>query len=393
MVGPDLFDVLLRIHGAEQLGRNYTFVRLARMQVAGHLDYSEVSRILETIRRKADWVPVWMTASDNHAELAAAAADRGATTSAGDGFLRASLCAHWASLYAIGKAKSASHKRSLELYALGAGWFEPPSERVEIPHDGDVLPGYLRVPAGAEHPKLVLMIGGADTNKEELHHWGTQFARRGLAVLPFDGPGQGELSSRYDRLVMRFDTFHESVSSVISWVQKEHPEIDSSQVGIFGNSLGGYLALDAGLRDERVGAVICNGGFFDARSLEEWPGGVVKAFSSCLGIASDDEVRSHVRNHMDLGSVQPTNDPNTLVVHGGREDLSEEDEARDAARAANGTLAVVADGWHTCTNRDHLMSPLFGDWMNSALDAELLPGFREVQITEERDYAAVFQTS
>lgn len=391
MAGPDLFDVLLRIHGAEELGRNYVFVRLARMEVAGHLDYSEITRILERIRRKAEWVPVWMAASDNHAEVALAAAGRGATVSAGDAFLRASLCAHWASLYAGGKAKSAAHKRSLELYAMGAQWFEPPSQRVEIPHDGDVLPGYLRMPTGIKHPKLVLMIGGADTNKEELHHWGTQFTRRGLAVLPFDGPGQGELSSRYNRLVMRFDTFHRAVASVVSWVQAEHPAIASDRIGIFGNSLGGYLALDAGVRDERVGAVICNGGFFDGRSLGEWPDGVVKAFSSCLGITSDDEVRSHVHEHMDLGSVKPENHPRTLVVHGGKEDLSEEEEARDAARAMDGTLAVVADGWHTCTNRDHLMSPLFGDWMNSALDGELRPGFREVHITEERHYAAVFQ--
>lgn len=393
MAGPDLFDVSLRIHGAEELGRNYIFVRLARMQVAGHLDYSETSRILERIRRKADWVPVWMDASDNHADLAEAAANHGADASAGDGFLRASLCAHWASLYATGTAKSDAHARSLELYSKGAGWFEPPVQRVEVPFSGDVLPGYLRVPRSVERPRLVLMIGGADTNKEELHHWGTQFTRRGFAVLPFDGPGQGELSARYDRLKMRFDTFHRAVEAVISWVQENHPEIDAGRVGVFGNSLGGYLALDAGIRDERVQAVICNGGFSDARSLDGWPDGVVKAFSSCLGIASDDEVREHVRDHLDLRKVESTNRPISLVIHGGKEDLSEEGEARDAARLVDGTLAVVTDGWHTCTNRDHLISPLLSDWMGAALNGQLPSGFREIQLTEERDYASVFATS
>lgn len=393
MAGPDLFDVLLRIHGAEELGRNYIFVRLARMQVAGHLDYSETTRVLEKIRRKADWVPVWMAASANHAELAESSLARRAHASAGDGFLRASLCAHWASLYAMGAAKSNAHARSLELYSQGAQWFEPPAQRVEVPFEGDVVPGYLRVPPGIERPKLVLMIGGADTNKEELHHWGTQFTRRGFAVLPFDGPGQGELSARYNRLKMRFDSFHRSVSAVISWVQENHSEIDAQDVGIFGNSLGGYLALDAAKRDERVRAVICNGGFSDARSLDGWPDGVIKAFSSCLGISSNDEVREHVRKHMDLGNVEAANDPASLVIHGGREDLSDEDEARDAARTMEGTLAVVTDGWHTCTNRDHLISPLLGDWMQAALDAQVPRGFREVHLNEERDYPAVFSTS
>lgn len=52
MPGPDQLDTLLRVHGGEVLGRNYVFVRLARMNVAGHIDYSETSRILEAIRRK-----------------------------------------------------------------------------------------------------------------------------------------------------------------------------------------------------------------------------------------------------------------------------------------------------------------------------------------------------
>jgi hypothetical protein len=68
------------------------------------------------------------------------------------------------------------------------------------------------------------MLGGADTNKKELHHWGTELTRRGFAVLPFDGPGQGELAARYNRLTMRFDRFHEPVSTVIDWVLADEDE-------------------------------------------------------------------------------------------------------------------------------------------------------------------------
>lgn len=388
MAGPDLFDMLLRVQGAEELGRNYVFVRLARMNVAGHIDYSEISRILQQIRRKADWVPVWAAAAEKHAKLAEAAERTGGTVSSGDGFLRASLCSHWASLYAVGTAKGAAHHRSLELYAQGARWFEPPSHRVEIPFEGDALPGYLRVPANVERPKVVLMIGGADTNKEELHHWGTEFTRRGLAVLPFDGPGQGELSARYERLTMRFDTFHRAVASIIDWIQVNHPELDTGTVGIFGNSLGGYLALDAAIRDERIDAVISNGGFHNAGSLNTWPDGVIKAFSSCLGIDDAAEVKRHVKEELNLGAIDQTHSPAALVVHGGQEDLSTEDEARAAATTVDGALIIVEDGWHTCTNRDHLVSPLFADWMSAALHSQATPGYREIRLQGEDDYAA-----
>ncbi|MPZ68191.1 MAG: alpha/beta hydrolase [Actinobacteria bacterium] len=390
MKGPDLFDVMLRLHGAEHLGRNYQFVRLARMQIAGHLDYSEISRVLDTITRRTEWFSMWMAASERHRSLAHAALAGGGYASAGDGYLRSALCAHWASLYAVGIDRSTAHRSSLELYAAGAPYFEPPSERIEIDFDGDVIPGYLRLPRNVERPKVVLMIGGADTNKEELHHWGTQFTRRGLAVVPFDGPGQGELAARYGRLTMRFGSFHRSVSAVIDWLEAGDRDLDLGGIGVFGNSLGGYLALDAALRDPRIRGVICNGGFCDAASIDAWPEGVVHAFSSCLGLETTD-VLAHVREHLDLTEVPTSNQPSALVVHGGREDLSDIEEARRAARTMNGALVVVEDGWHTCTNRDHLVSPLFGDWMVRSLASAKSAGCSETIMSDERGYAAALE--
>jgi len=391
MAGPDLFDTLLRLHGAEALGREYVFVRLARMNIAGHIDYSEISRVLGGIHRKADWVSQWMEASDRHHALAVSAELRGAHVSAGDAFLRAALCAHWASLYADESQKTMTHQRSLELYGAGARWYEPPSVRVEIPFAGDALPGYLRqFPSDSECP-VVVVLGGADTNKEELHHWGTQFARRGFAVLVVDGPGQGELSARYDRPLMRFDRYNEAVSTVVDWIHAEGIGLDGERIGVFGNSLGGYLALDAALRDKRIGAVISNGGFCDAASMSRWPDGVMRAFASCLGIEDRADIANHLQEHLDLARVPVAHRPPSLVIHGGREDLAEEDESRRAAQAVDGTLLVVEDGWHTCTNRDHLISPLMTDWMDAALTGRTRSGYTEVRIRNDRGYHALFE--
>lgn len=390
MSGPDLFDTLLRIHGAETLGREYVFVRLARMNVAGHLDYSEISRILQQIRRRADWFGVWMDASQRHQSLAAAAEALEAWASAGDGYLRASLCAHWASLYAPGNLKSVAHQRSVELYLAGSNWYQPSCQRVEIPFGDDVLPGYLRRGNPDASHSIVIMLGGADTNKEELHHWSTQFARRGLAVLAMDGPGQGEHAARYGRLTMRLDDYHAAVSAAIDWLQTHISSGQTQRFGLFGNSLGGYLALDAAMRDGRIGAVISNGGFCDGASMASWPDGVMNAFASCLGITDFDQIRHHLREHLDLTRVPGDHRPSALVVHGGREDLTDEAESRRAAELVDGTLVVIPDGWHTCTNRDHLMSPLFGDWVMRALRGDVTGGFREVRIEDERGYATLF---
>ena len=390
MNAPDLFDTLLRLHGAESLGREYLFVRLARINIAGHVDYSEISRILSSIRRRSQWFAVWMEASARHESLARTAETMGATASAADGYLRAALCAHWSTLYSSDAEHHRGHSRSLELYRAGSSWFEPPAERHEVPFEGDALPGYLRRPAGVDHPHLVVMIGGADTNKEELHYWGTQFTRRGLAVFAFDGPGQGEHAARYGRLLMRFDRFHLAVAAVFDWASSL-PGIETDGFGVFGNSLGGYLALDAALRDARVKAVISNGGFCDAASAATWPPGVFRAFASCVGMKDPDAILGYLRDHLDLAAVAGDNHPPALVVHGGLEDLADEAESQRAADAVGGTLFVIEDAFHTATNRDHLASPVFGDWMSLAL-----AGRREVPRTvharDERDYAALLQS-
>jgi alpha-beta hydrolase superfamily lysophospholipase len=389
MSGPDHFDILLRIHGAEALGREYVFVRLARMNIAGHLDYSEISRVLQQIRRRSDWFAVWMEASERHQALAATAEAMEAWVSAGDGYLRASLCAHWASFYASPELKSVAHHKSVELYTSGMDWYQPPSRRVEIPFGDDVLPAYLRS-YGDRSDAVVLMLGGADTNKEELHHWGTQIARRGMTVVAVDGPGQGEHAGRYGRLKMHLDDYHQAVSAAIDWVLAEGVAGASPRIGVFGNSLGGYLALDAAMRDNRIAAVISNGGFCDGASISRWPDGVMNAFASCLGMDDLDQVRQHVVKHLNLERVQGDHRPPALVVHGGREDLSDEEESRRAAALVDGTLVVVTDAWHTCTNRDHVAAPMFADWLARALHGQVAGGFQEVRLDDERDYGRVF---
>jgi hypothetical protein len=98
----------------------------------------------------------------------------------------------------------------------------------------------------------------------------------------------------------------------------------------------------------------------------------------------------YVREHLNLLAVPVENRPAALIVHGGLEDLVDESESQRAADAIGGTLFVINDGWHTATNRDHLASPVFADWMARALSGTN-HGPRTVHAQDERDFATLMQ--
>ncbi len=88
-------STLIRLHGAEHLGRAYVIVRLARMEVTGPLDYSDLQRILRGVVDHRTWYPAWRAeaqAAETEAERMAA---EGRSVSAADLFHRASACYHW----------------------------------------------------------------------------------------------------------------------------------------------------------------------------------------------------------------------------------------------------------------------------------------------------------
>ena len=57
------------------------------------------------------------------------------------------------------------------------------------------MPAYLRLPdrkLEEERWPVVVVVGGANSTKEENHPLTTQMLQRGLATLAYDGPGQNE---------------------------------------------------------------------------------------------------------------------------------------------------------------------------------------------------------
>ena len=88
-------STLIRLHGAEHMGQRYVVVRLARMEVTGPLDSSDLQRILGRIVDLRTWYPSFRQEAQEAEGLAERFAGEGRSLSAADQFHRASACYHW----------------------------------------------------------------------------------------------------------------------------------------------------------------------------------------------------------------------------------------------------------------------------------------------------------
>jgi dienelactone hydrolase len=115
--------------------------------------------------------------------------------------------------------------------------------------------------APADMP-IVILFGGFDGWREEYHAAAVALAERGVAAYLTDLPRQGEVRLR-DTLfldendVAALGTIADHLSALVNIADR---------VGLWGNSVGGYLAARAAGEDQRFAAVCVNGG--SARPME-----------------------------------------------------------------------------------------------------------------------------
>jgi dipeptidyl aminopeptidase/acylaminoacyl peptidase len=241
-------------------------------------------------------------------------------------------------------------------------------EPIQIPFQGTRLPGYLHLPdaAGAEGPPpCVIMVNGADSVKEEYHNWARQFARRGLAALTMDGPGQGELVGV---LPMRPEAWEEPIGAAIDALAAAGT-VDPDRVGVWGSSMGGFLALRAAAFEPRVRAAVSSGGFYDFRDYRFWPVSTQLNVMEDLMVDSLAEARAYLAERCSLaGTLERIGVP-YLVIHGARDELVSVEEGRRLAGGPRGEFVNFEDGFHTCTNYNATLVPLMCDWMADRLGA------------------------
>lgn len=358
-------STLIRLHGAEHMGRRYVVVRLARMEVTGPLDYSDLQRILGRVVDLRTWYESWHQEAEEAEDLARRFLDEGRSVSAADMYHRASACYHWGAYLArIGsEQKDEGRARRVRCYREAVRLWDEPIEPLAIPYRGAEMPGYLHVAPGGEPAPCVIMVNGADSVKEEYHNWARQFVRRGLSVLTIDGPGQGEMLGR---LPMRPEAWEEPMGAAIDALQASG-RVDGSRIGIWGSSMGGFLALRAAAFEPRIRAAISSGGFYDFRDYRSWAVTTQLNVMEDLMVGSLSQARAYIEERCSLEGVVERIGVPYLVIHGARDELVSVEEGGRMAEGPQGEFVNFEDGFHTCTNYNATLVPLMCDWMARTL--------------------------
>ena len=222
-----------------------------RMVTQG-IDYNDFVRTTARIERWEEWLDAWSATGEFHLRLAREAEEAGRKRTAGEAFVRAALCFHFAKYVWVVEPERNRETtiRARDALREAQRLLDPSAERIEAPLDGGAVIGNLRRPAGPERPPLVLLIPGLDSTKEEFFNFERVFLERGLATLSLDGPGQGEAGFE---LPIRPD-YEVAVAAILDALAGRD-DLDLARVGAAGVSLGGYYAPRAAAFEPRLRAV------------------------------------------------------------------------------------------------------------------------------------------
>jgi 2,6-dihydroxypseudooxynicotine hydrolase len=167
---------------------------------------------------------------------------------------------------------------------------------------------------------------------------------------------------------MRPDAWEEPIAAAIDFLQASGL-VDAARVGIWGSSMGGFLALRATAFEPRIKAAVSSGGFFDFREYPNWPLSTQLNVLEDLGVATLGEARRYLEERCSLAGVVEEIKVPYLVIHGARDELVSVEEARLMAEGPGGEFVNFEDGFHTCTNHNATLVPLMCDWMAEKLTA------------------------
>lgn len=335
--------------------------------IANGIDANDFQRVTNSIEQWDDWCQKWSECGAIHARMGEQAEANGYYESAAYHYFHAAMAYHFGKYLFVNKPQElrAAHEQVVKLYQRALPYFDFPGERVAIPYEGGAtMYGILRKPWHTPKPPVVLQVPGLDSVKEEMHTYGDDFLRRGMAVLAIDGPGQGEMEFEHP---MRHD-YEVPARYAIDYLESR-ADVDASRVGMMGVSLGGYYAPRAAAFETRIKAVIANAGGYNMEShFDLLPQLTRDAFTYRTGSKNESEARAKLQSFDLQGVMQRITVP-LLVIMGSRDRLiPPADAARMVEEAgSNAELWLFEDGNHVNNNIVYKHRPQQADWMRERL--------------------------
>lgn len=332
------------------------------------MEYADVAELYRRVDDGEPWAQAGSQLGTRNLARAEAALKAGNTTTARSWFLYAAAC------FRVGQVplgdddphKRLMYQQLIDAYGRAGELSDPPVEHVEIPYLDGALCGWLLRPATGDGPPVVILMGGFDGWREEYHVGATYLLERGVAVFLVDGSGQGE-TRLFHGLHMK-PGVEKAFSAMVDHLLADDRLGDS--VGIWGNSMGGYLAALTAVTDQRITACVVNGGTVrPVETAERYPRFTTKV-QLLLGIDDPDTARQVMSSFvLDNDLLASLNCP-LLVLHGTPDQVFLIDNARalyDQAGSPDKTFHEFPDGDHCIYNHSHEKHTLVGDWLADRL--------------------------
>ena len=287
--------------------------------VQNGVDYPLFVETTDRITTWDQWLPEWSRTADELAALAEEAEADGHGLTAGHLWRRASVCRHFGKfvwtvdLDLVAEATLRSVAEMSRAYAH----LDPSAQRIEADLDGESIVAVLRRPAQVMQPRLVVLLPGLDSTKEEFFTLEETFHQRGLATLSIDGPGQGETGLR---VPIRGD-YHRAVTAVLDEVSRAVPDGARmvERVALCGTSIGGFYAPLVAAHEHRVQVMVGISGPYDVWSnWDQVPAVSRQTFAARAHAASEDEARE-VARQLDLTGVCAKIQAISMYVTGDRD--------------------------------------------------------------------------
>lgn len=326
-------------------------------------DFEEVTASISTWD---DWCSAWSARAAVHEQMGREALAKGKFLSAGEHLQRAGVYYHFGKflfVHDLAQMKAA-HMKAIACRNLALSYLDPPGERVAIPFEGKTLYGILRKPKGAARPPVMIMAVGLDSTKEETEAYERPFLQRGMAILAFDGPGQGE--AEYDFPIR--GNYETAVKAVCDFIETRD-DLDSARIGLWGVSLGGYYAPRAAAYEKRVKACIALAGPYDlAAAWDTLPDHTREAFRVRSHCKTQDEAKKNAATLTLKDAAHKITCP-IFILAGKQDRVIPWRDAERLAREVKGPceLLIIEDGNHIANNRPYRWRLQSADWMADQL--------------------------
>ena len=232
---------------------------------------ADAGEILATIERIPSgdferWYEAWFAIAERLQGIAEQSAASGNPVSARKAFLRAATYFSASAIFIDGTKDPSrgipAWQRHLNCWELFCSYMDPPAEKVSIPYEGILMPGYFFTPDKAGGPLATIIFNnGSDGPTSGMWTCGVAGAlERGYAALVFDGPGQNSMLW-LQNIPFRYD-WEKVITPVVDFLHKRE-DVDPHRIVLSGISQGGYWILRALAFEHRIAAGVADPGVMD----------------------------------------------------------------------------------------------------------------------------------